>query len=126
MQRSWKKAMWRGLGKRCPQCGEGALFVSYLGVAEKCPYCAEELHHEKADDAPPYFTIFAVGHIVVPLMLLVEKVWKPELWLHFALWLPLTAVLTLWLLPRAKGATVGLQWALGMHGFAQAEKPVIP
>jgi large subunit ribosomal protein L33 len=63
------------------------------------------------------------------LMLLVEKIWAPPLLLHFALWLPFTTLLTLWLLPRAKGATLGLQWALRMHGFAAeaepADKPVI-
>jgi uncharacterized protein (DUF983 family) len=104
------------------------MFSSYLGIQPKCPHCGEALHHQKADDAPPYFTIFIVGHTVIPLMLVVEKMWRPDLWVHFALWLPLTLGLTLWLLPRTKGATVGLQWALGMHGFAPdasaPEKPV--
>ncbi len=37
---------------------------------------------------------------------------------HVVLWLPLTLGLTLALmLPAVKGAVVGLQWALGMHGF---------
>ncbi len=59
-----------------------------------------------------------VGHIVVPSLLVTEKLWQPELWLHFIVWLPLTLVLTLLVLPRVKGAIVGLQWALRMHGFA--------
>jgi uncharacterized protein (DUF983 family) len=128
--RNWKTAIWRGFLKACPKCGEGRLFSSYLGVTATCPHCGEALHHQKADDAPPYFTIFIVGHIVIPLMLFVEKFWRPELWVHFSLWLPLTLGLTLWLLPRAKGATVGLQWALGMHGFApeaaSPKKPLSP
>jgi len=33
------------------------------------------------------------------------------------LWLPLTLVLSLWLLPRIKGALIGLQFARRMHGF---------
>jgi uncharacterized protein (DUF983 family) len=119
--RNWKTAMWRGFRKTCPNCGQGKLFASYLGVEPTCLHCAEALHHQKADDAPPYFTIFIVGHVVIPMMLLVEKVWRPELWIHFAVWLPLTLGLTLWLLPRAKGATVGLQWSLGMHGFTREE-----
>lgn len=115
--RSWKSAIWRSFRKRCPACGEGALFSSYIGVSSSCSHCRTELHHQRADDAPPYFTMFIVGHIVVPLMLVVEKLWHPALWIHFALWLPLTLGLSLWLLPRVKGATVGLQWALRMHGF---------
>jgi uncharacterized protein (DUF983 family) len=117
-QRDWKTAIVRGGLKRCPSCGKGRLFTSYLDIAEGCPSCSEPLHHQRADDAPPYFTIFVVGHIVIPMLLVVEKLWHPELWIHFVVWLPLTLLLTLWLLPVAKGATVGLQWALRMHGFA--------
>ena len=126
--RSWKQAIWRGFGKACPACGRGNVFKSYLGVVATCPQCGTALHHQRADDAPPYFTVFAVGHMIIPLMLFVEKMWKPELWIHFSIWLPLTALLTLRLLPRVKGATVGVQWALRMHGFASetetASKPV--
>jgi uncharacterized protein (DUF983 family) len=122
--RNWKTALFRGFRKRCPSCGTGHIFASYSRVAQSCPHCGEALHHQQADDAPPYFTIFIVGHVVIPAMLLVEKIWKPDLWIHFATWLPLTLILTLWLLPKTKGATVGLQWAFRMHGFAkEAEKP---
>ncbi len=116
--RNWKQAVWRGFRKTCPSCGEGALFSSYITPQVNCPHCNEALHHQRADDAPPYFTIMIVGHIVVPLMLVVEKIYVPALWVHAALWLPATLLGTLWLLPRVKGATIGLQWALGMHGFA--------
>jgi uncharacterized protein (DUF983 family) len=81
------------------------------------PSCGEELHHHRADDAPPYFTIIIVGHVVVSLLLAVEMAYRPPLWLHAALWLPLTVLLALVLLPPVKGVLVGLQWALLMHGF---------
>lgn len=118
LPRSLKLSLWRGFSKRCPMCGTGHLFTGYLGTNPHCTACGEELHHQRADDAPPYFTMMLVGHTVVPLLLLVEKFWHPALWMHFAIWLPLTLVMTLWLLPRIKGAIIGLQWALRMHGFA--------
>jgi uncharacterized protein (DUF983 family) len=34
-----------------------------------------------------------------------------------AFWLMVTVVASLIILPRAKGAVVGQQWALCMHGF---------
>lgn len=116
--RPWKRSVWRGFCKHCPACGKGTLFQSYVTVNNECPHCGEDLHHQRADDAPPYFTMFVVGHIVVPLMLVAEKVWHPELWVHYLLWLPLTLLLSAWLLPRLKGGIVGLQWALRMHGFS--------
>ena len=42
------------------------------------------------------------------------------LWLHAVVWLPLTVGLCLAVLPTAKGALIGLQWALRMHGFGGA------
>jgi uncharacterized protein (DUF983 family) len=107
----------RGLILRCPACGEGRMFRRYLKVADHCATCGEALHHQRADDAPPYFTIVIVGHVVVSLVLAVEMAYRPPLWTHAALWLPLTVLLSLVLLPLVKGALVALQWALLMHGF---------
>lgn len=115
--RSWWSAMVRGFNRKCPSCGTGKLFHSFLKVSTHCPSCNEELHHHRADDAPPYFTIFVVGHILLPSILAVEKIWKPEMWVHLSLWFPLTIILSVILLPRFKGAILGLQWALCMHGF---------
>lgn len=119
--RSWAVASARGLAKSCPACGKGAQFDGYLTVKPACTACGLELHHQRADDAPPYLTIFVVGHLIVPLMLVVEKLWHPELWIHFSLWVPLTLLLSLWLLPRIKGLVIGLQWAFRMHGFGGTE-----
>ena len=96
------------------------MFGKFLKVADTCDHCGEELHHQRADDAPPYFTMFIVGHIVVPLVLVTEKLWAPPLPVHFVMWTAVTIALTLALLPAVKGAIVGLQWALRMHGFDYA------
>lgn len=107
----------RGLRGQCPHCGEGRLFKTFLRVNEHCPTCNEALYHHRADDAPPYVVITIVGHIVVGAMLIVEKAYTPDLWIHAALWVPLTIVLSLLLLQPIKGALIGVQWALRMHGF---------
>jgi uncharacterized protein (DUF983 family) len=116
-RRSILQSLLRGTARRCPACGSGRLFRKYLKVADHCPDCAEALHHHRADDAPPYFTIVILGHLIVSLVLWVEMAYAPPFWLHAALWLPLTVVGSLLMLPPIKGALVGLQWALLMHGF---------
>lgn len=113
---AWR-AMWRGFSLRCPKCGEGRLFRSFLKVADRCPACGEELHHHRADDAPAYFTIVVVGHFIVGGILWLERAYAPPTWVHWVIWLPLILAGSLWLLPRIKGSLVGLQWALRMHGF---------
>lgn len=119
--RNASQAILRGARLRCPSCDEGHLFKAYLKVADSCPKCGEDLHHHRADDAPAYFTITIVGHIVVAGALLLEKGFAPETWVHMVLWVPLTLILCLGLLPVVKGALVGLQWAYRMHGFGGVE-----
>ena len=119
-----------GMRQRCPACGEGRMYRKYLKVTDTCPACTEELHHQRADDAPPYFTMSIVGHVVIAGVLIAERLYAPPTWVHLAIWLPMTVLLSLWLLPRVKGALVGLQWALRMHGFSgkpdEAEAPPAP
>ncbi|PZQ15034.1 MAG: hypothetical protein DI565_11430 [Ancylobacter novellus] len=116
-ERLVSRAMGRGLRLRCPNCGEGRMFSSYLKVEDACGACGEELHHQRADDAPPYVVISIVAHIVVAALLSVEVAYHPPVWVHMSIWLPLTVILSLVLLPPVKGSLVGLQWALRMHGF---------
>ncbi len=111
------EAIKRGLMCRCPKCGRGKMFRAYLKVVDNCNVCGEALYHHQADDAPPYMVIVVVGHIVVPLLVIVEDVFRPAIWLHLSIFMPLTLLLSLALLPPIKGALVGLQWALRMHGF---------
>jgi uncharacterized protein (DUF983 family) len=106
--------MLRGALGQCPCCGAGRLFAGYLRQAPACSSCDVELAEVRADDAPPYFTMLLVGHIVVPLMLLLEKARSPELWVHAAIFLPMTCVLTLGLLRPIKGATIGLMLRLNL------------
>jgi len=111
------QALVRGFRMKCPSCGTGSIFHKYLKVTPACSDCGEELHHHRADDAPPYFTILVVGHIIVPMVLAVEMAYRPDMWIHAALWFPLTLILAMSALPLIKGTLVGLQWANYMHGF---------
>ena len=116
-QRDMRSALLRGLRCRCPNCGRGKLFRAYLKVADRCAVCAEDFSHHRADDAPAYFVILIVGHLVVPLVLVVEEVFGPPYWVHALLWLPLIIGLALGLLQPVEGAIVAWQWAHFMHGF---------
>lgn len=115
--RNLLQALGRGFRMKCPGCGEGSLYKKYLKVTPACVSCGEELHHHRADDAPPYFTILVVGHLIIPMVLAVEMAYRPDLWIHAALWFPMTLFLAMSALPLIKGALVGLQWANYMHGF---------
>lgn len=114
-------AIRRGLAERCPRCGEGHLFDGYLKVRRVCPSCGEELFHHRADDGPAYLVILLVGHIVGFVMHFTWVTFRPDP-LLFATLLTVFAVgLSLWMLPRVKGAIVAFQWARRMHGFGRGD-----
>jgi len=114
--RSIVESVKRGLTRRCPACGQGHAFTSYLKLVDTCASCGTSLGHIRADDMPPYVTIFIVGHIVVPLALTVMRHWDMALWFEMTLWPLLALVLTLALLPFVKGGCVGAMWALKLSG----------
>lgn len=109
-------AILNGLARRCPSCGTGASFKGYLKVVDGCRHCHEPLGHIRADDFPPYLTIAIVGHIVVPLLLVSERLLHPPTWVQLSVALPLTVALTLGLLPRVKGGILALMWHLRLRG----------
>jgi uncharacterized protein (DUF983 family) len=107
-------AIRRGLLGRCPSCGKSHLFNGYLRVVTNCAHCDAPLGLARADDAPPYFTIFLVGHIVIPLMMYVDRVHAPSTLTMSLVFLPMTLILSLVLLRPIKGGTVGLMVNLNM------------
>lgn len=110
-------AIKRGLLGKCPHCGEGKLFASFIKTVDTCEVCSEEMYHHRADDLPAYLVVVLVGHIVVGAFMGVEATSTLSTWQHLAIWVPLTIILSLAMLRPIKGGVVGMQWALYMHGF---------
>jgi uncharacterized protein (DUF983 family) len=110
-------ALKRGFRCRCPRCGEGKLFRAFLKVDNNCSVCGLDFTPHRADDLPAYLVIVIVGHIVVPFALMIETNYSPPVALQLAVYLPFTLIASLLLLQPVKGAVVGMQWALRMHGF---------
>jgi uncharacterized protein (DUF983 family) len=110
-------SMKRGFRGRCPRCGEGKLFRAFLKVDNNCSVCGLDFTPHRADDLPAYLVIIIVGHIVVPTALMIETNCAPPVALQLAIYLPFTFAASLLLLQPVKGAVVGMQWALRMHGF---------
>jgi uncharacterized protein (DUF983 family) len=101
-----KKALWRRLMGR----------TMFLRPVDHCPHCGEAFGHIRTDDFAPWLTILALGHILLPAMITVERLWHPDLWLQALIWLPIAVEFIRAALPRAKGVALGLMWALGLRG----------
>lgn len=100
-----------GVRGRCPRCGSGRLFNGYLTPAAGCGACDLDYGFADAGDGPAVFIILIVGFIVVGLALWVEINYRPDYWVHAALWLPLGIALPLALLRPAKGILLCQQYA---------------
>jgi uncharacterized protein (DUF983 family) len=109
-ERSAATGLMRGLKRRCPQCGEGALFEGYLKVRPVCEACGHHNGAYRADDGPAYFTMLIVGHILIAPMLCFAFIrsWNP--WAILAVTLPAVGMLSLALLAVVKGGFIGVQW----------------
>lgn len=116
--RPLRAALWKGWRRRCPNCGKGDLFQGYLKVKDTCHSCDQELFHHRADDGPAYLTIFIVGHMTIPILYAAFVLLRPDPLTLFAIFGVLSVALSLYSLPRLKGAVIGFQWSRRMHGFS--------
>ncbi|MET3598647.1 DUF983 domain-containing protein [Martelella mangrovi] len=116
-ERRLMPAIVNGLKCRCPSCGEGKLFFKYLKSVEVCDRCGTEIHHHRADDLPAYLVILVLGHFMVGGYMTGAELFDLPDWVHLAIWVPLTALTAFLIIQPMKGAVIGLQWALKMHGF---------
>lgn len=53
--------LWKGLKKRCPQCGLGKLFKNWFSLNEKCSYCNCEF--QLREDDTYFFMYMSTGFL---------------------------------------------------------------
>jgi uncharacterized protein (DUF983 family) len=109
-QPSLRIPIMRGLGGRCPRCGEGRLFKGFLALAPRCERCGLDYSFADSADGPAFFVMFISGFVVVFAALGVEVLYQPPFWVHAMLWLPLILITTLLPLRPMKGLLVALQY----------------
>ena len=107
-------AMRRGVLGRCPACGQGHAFAGWLRVTQICPVCTAPLGAIRADDAPPYFTIFILAHIVIGALVALERSVSLSVSTELMIFLPATLLLAIGLIRPVKGATLGLMLRMDM------------
>ena len=102
----------RGLRGRCPACGKGRLFSGYLRQAPACSHCGEPTGLIRAEDGPPWLTVLILGPLLAPLTFIVSMKSTLPLWLSLPALGAFAIGTVLFLLPRIKGAFIGLLWRM--------------
>ena len=110
--RSSRPAILRGLRRKCPACGHGSLFAGYLKQAESCSHCNEPIGDVRADDGPAWLTILIVGHLLAFPMVWALNPSNLSPLIAGPLLMTSMLIMTLSILPFAKGAFIGLVWKM--------------
>ena len=99
-----------GLAGKCPRCGQGALFRSFLALQPRCPVCG--LDYSKADsgDGPAVFVMFIVGFVAVAVAFIARFVFFAPTLGAFAIAGGVAIILTLALLRPFKATLIALQY----------------
>ncbi len=103
-------ALSAGLALRCPRCGQGRLFKSYLKVADSCAVCGLDLSAEDSGDGPAVFVIFVVGFIAALLVVVMEFVIRAPMLVSILVVSLVVVVGTMALLPPFKAVLIALQY----------------
>ena len=99
-----------GLAGRCPDCGEGRLFKSFLSFVDSCAACGADFTNEDAGDGPAVFVIFIVGIFIIPMALGFHMILDPPLAVTFILWGLIIIAVCLWLLRLMRGIMFNIAW----------------
>jgi uncharacterized protein (DUF983 family) len=95
---------------RCPRCGRGSLFKTYLGVADQCDVCGLGLAGHDSGDGPAFFIMLPLCIIVAVAALLLDMRLQPPMWVHMVLWPSVILAAVLLTLRPVKAVMVALQY----------------
>lgn len=95
---------------RCPQCGEGKLFVNFLNLRDRCDGCGLDYKFIDTGDGPAVFAIFILGFLCVGGALIAEFKFGVTWWMHVLLWGILTPLIAVFLLRFLKAGLIALQF----------------
>lgn len=103
----------RGLGHRCPECGRGKLYARYLKQVSECSVCGAPIGRIRAEDGPPWLTVLILGPFLAGLTFISARQESWPIWIKLPALGAFAILAVLMLLPRIKGAIIGLLWAMG-------------
>ncbi len=99
-----------GFAGKCPRCGQGALFISFLGLKDHCDVCRLDYAKADAGDGPAVFVMFIVGFVAVAVAFVARFVWFAPIIMAFLISGAVAVALSLALLRPLKAILIALQY----------------
>src|SRR3546814_8583368 len=87
-----------------------SLFDGLVGFAPQCRACGLDYSAYNVGDGPAAFLTLIIGAVITVLALVTDAAFRPSLWVHALLWVPLTAIAVIWSLRISKAALLALEF----------------
>ena len=94
---------------KCPVCGKGRLYKSYLKVANNCATCGQNFKAADTGDGPVVFVILIAGFITCAGLMVSLLVYSWPILFLLGVWPLFAVVLCLILMPMLKGLLIASQ-----------------
>ena len=94
----------------CPRCGAPTLFSGTIKFADRCSSCDLDFSSFNVGDGPAAFLTLGLGTLVTILALVVDALFRPPLWVHVLLWVPITIAMIVGSLRVAKAALIAAEY----------------
>ena len=99
-----------GFAGKCPRCGQGHMFRTFLDVAPNCDHCGLDFKFADAGDGPAVFVTLFAGFLLLGMALFVQMTFEPPVWLLMLIFAPLTLLVCVGMLRPLKGLLIALQY----------------
>jgi uncharacterized protein (DUF983 family) len=104
-----------GMRGKCPRCGRGRFFQSYLKVAKSCNSCGLDFSFADAGDGAAWFVMLFASVFGVGSILGIEVAYAPQWWVHVLIAIPVLIIIPTLLLRPMKGLLLAQQWNTNAH-----------
>ncbi|MFM2081732.1 MAG: hypothetical protein RL380_423 [Verrucomicrobiota bacterium] len=116
----------RGLRKKCPQCGEGAVYVRGLKVRENCAHCGLQFLPDQGDLFGPLVFLDRALFLIPFVVLFYFNVWHPNKIIFIGVGALFVGVL-IFTTPNRNAVSLALDYLVRRHsGDLVEEPPVAP
>ncbi len=72
----WGRLLWRGIRKRCPNCGAGHVYETWFRMLDRCPQCGLKFEREPGFFVGAYLINFAISIVLLFLLCMGFVAWK--------------------------------------------------
>ena len=107
------QAIGRGMRRRCPRCGEGAIFERFIDVRDRCERCGL-VFEERSGDTWGFWVLLDRIFVAIPLVVLLLGFATASLRLRIALILVLTVPLIA-TMPHRQGVAIAFDYLIRRH-----------